>query len=298
MPEEITSVILGSPESFKAEHNEGEPRYIYVKPITRDPAVSNLMIATKSGAQAWHFWPLSFIPSGSLYSVALVAYPSLLTLTLSSTDRARKAGLIYAIVGWFGSAMGIGMGQHLGQVPVLFVLLASALVLGPRLVGLLRLRGREVATTVTVLVAAFSVHRAILASRPKQPVLTQVERGRQVYISEGCINCHSQYVRPNTSDVLIWGHVQTIDELRLERPPLIGNRRQGPDLSEVGSRRSPLWLKAHLYNPQDVSHASFMPSYAYLFKNQGNRGDDLVAYLGRLGEATVTGAYADLYGAS
>jgi hypothetical protein len=50
MPEEITSVILGSPESFKAEHNEGEPRYVYVKPITRDPAVSNLMIATKSGA--------------------------------------------------------------------------------------------------------------------------------------------------------------------------------------------------------------------------------------------------------
>src|SRR5258707_1978033 len=50
MPEEITSVVLGSPESFKAEHNEGEPTYVYVKPITRDPAVSNLMIATKSGA--------------------------------------------------------------------------------------------------------------------------------------------------------------------------------------------------------------------------------------------------------
>jgi hypothetical protein len=50
MTEEITSVILGSPESFKAEHNEGEPRYVYVKPITRDPAVSNLLIATKLGA--------------------------------------------------------------------------------------------------------------------------------------------------------------------------------------------------------------------------------------------------------
>jgi hypothetical protein len=49
MPEEITSVVLGSPESFKAEHNEGEPRYVYVKPITGDPALSNLMIATKSG---------------------------------------------------------------------------------------------------------------------------------------------------------------------------------------------------------------------------------------------------------
>jgi hypothetical protein len=49
MPEEITSVILGSPGSFKAEHNEGEPRYVYVKPITKDPVQSNLLIATKSG---------------------------------------------------------------------------------------------------------------------------------------------------------------------------------------------------------------------------------------------------------
>jgi hypothetical protein len=49
MPEEVTSVILGSPGSFKAEHNEGEPDYVYVKPITKDPAQSNLLIATKSG---------------------------------------------------------------------------------------------------------------------------------------------------------------------------------------------------------------------------------------------------------
>jgi hypothetical protein len=49
MPEEITSVILGSPGEFKAEHNEGEPEYVYVKPITREPAQSNLLIATKSG---------------------------------------------------------------------------------------------------------------------------------------------------------------------------------------------------------------------------------------------------------
>src|ERR1700736_5629486 len=49
MPEEITSVILGSPGEFKAEHNEGEPDYVYVKPITKQPAQSNLLIATKSG---------------------------------------------------------------------------------------------------------------------------------------------------------------------------------------------------------------------------------------------------------
>lgn len=49
MPEEVTSVILGSPDEFKAEHNEGEPDYVYVKPITKAPAQSNLLIATKSG---------------------------------------------------------------------------------------------------------------------------------------------------------------------------------------------------------------------------------------------------------
>ena len=242
-------------------------------------AVSCLLLLDPSRALlASLFYPIGV----SLYSVALVAYPSLLAPASSSADRARKAGLIYAVAGWLGSAMGIGMGQNLGQVPVPFVLLASALVLGPQLVEPLRRRWREVTTTAVVLVAAFCVHRAILASDPVTPALSQIERGRKVYISEGCINCHSQYVRPNTPDVLMWGPVQTMDELRLERPPLIGNRRQGPDLSEVGSRRSPLWLKAHFYDPRQLSHASFMPSYAYLFGGSENRGDDLVAYLSSL----------------
>jgi cytochrome c oxidase cbb3-type subunit 2 len=110
--------------------------------------------------------------------------------------------------------------------------------------------------------------------------LSQIERGRQVYISEGCIHCHSQYVRPNSPDIELWGPVETMEELRLQRPPLIGNRRQGPDLSQVGGRRSPLWLKAHFYDPPEVSGASIMPSYAFLFGD--HRGDDLVAYLASL----------------
>ena len=75
----------------------------------------------------------------------------------------------------------------------------------------------------------------------------------------------------------MWGPVESLQELRLERPPLIGNRRQGPDLAEVGGRRSALWLKAHFYNPPEVSGASIMPSFAFLFRDQ--RGDDLVSYL-------------------
>jgi cytochrome c oxidase cbb3-type subunit 2 len=107
--------------------------------------------------------------------------------------------------------------------------------------------------------------------------MSEVERGRQVYISEGCIHCHSQYVRPNSADVLIWGPVQRVEEMRRQHPPLIGNRRQGPDLAEVGGRRSALWLRAHFVDPAAVSHASIMPSYAFLFSD--HRGDDLLAYV-------------------
>jgi cbb3-type cytochrome c oxidase subunit II len=218
-----------------------------------------------------------FYPVGvSLYSVALVAYPAILSPASSLAERSRRAGWIYAIAGWFGSAMGIGMGQNLGRVPPAFVALAGVLVLGPTLLAILRKRSRELLATVSLLFIAFAIERTIEASRSTATPASGIERGRLVYTSEGCINCHSQYVRPNTADVLMWGPVKTIPELRTH-PVVIGNRRQGPDLAEVGSRRSPLWLKAHFYNPSQVSQGSFMPSYAYLF--QDSRGDDLIAYL-------------------
>ena len=186
------------------------------------------------------------------------------------------AGWIYAVAGWAGSAMGIGMGQNLGHVPPVFVAAAGAVILLPQLYTILRQRIRELALVVFVVLAALFFDRFLHAINA-MPQLTQVERGRQVYISEGCIHCHSQYVRPNSPDVLMWGPVESIQELRSENPPLIGNRRQGPDLSEVGVRRSALWLKAHFYNPAEVSGSSIMPSYGFLFRDE--RGDDLVAYL-------------------
>ncbi len=224
-----------------------------------------------------------FYPVGvSLYSVALVAYPSLLAPAASVEQRGRMAGWIYAIAGWTGSAMGIGMGQNLGHVPPLFVAAAGAAVLLPQLNKVFRPRARELGLIAFVMLAAFFANRFLLAV-DRSPQLTQVERGRQVYISEGCIHCHSQYVRPNSPDVLMWGPVQSIQELRDEHPPLIGNRRQGPDLTNVGSRRSALWLKAHFYNPARVSGSSIMPSYGFLFRDE--RGDDLVAYLESLQKA-------------
>ena len=218
-----------------------------------------------------------FYPIGvSLYSVALVAYPSLLAPAAADAERGRIAGWIYAIAGWTGSAMGIGMGENLGHVPPVFVAAAGAAILLPHLFPYLRRRDRELWLTAFVALSAFSFDQ-LLNAVDTEPQLTQVERGRQVDISEGCIHCHSQYVRPNSPDELMWGPVESITDLREENPPLIGNRRQGPDLSEVGSRRSALWLKAHFFNPAQVSGSSIMPSYGFLFRDE--RGDDLVAYL-------------------
>lgn len=223
-----------------------------------------------------------FYPVGvSFYSVALVAYPSLIASSASPHQRARRAALIYAVAGWFGSAMGIGMGQHLRYVPIPFVGLAASLILGTGSFFFLRRHKLEIASVSVVLVVALGIRMAVAVASPRQAPPSAQARGRQVYLAEGCISCHSQYVRPGTEDGVLWGPAETLSEIRAQRPPLIGNRRQGPDLSQVGGRRSPLWLKAHFYNPRAVSHASFMPSYQYLFK-ASTRGDDLVQYIGTL----------------
>ncbi|MGF7181503.1 hypothetical protein [Tunturiibacter psychrotolerans] len=88
MPEEITSVILGSPGSFKAEHNEGEPEYVYIKPITKQPAQSNLLIATKSGQHV----TLELISDGVASSATqpvdfLIEYRASRSFLISSDER-------------------------------------------------------------------------------------------------------------------------------------------------------------------------------------------------------------------
>jgi cbb3-type cytochrome c oxidase subunit II len=222
----------------------------------------------------------SFYPIGvSLYSVALVAYPSFLSSTGSTAARGKQAGWIYAVAGWVGSALGIGMGQNLGRVPLAFVAVAGVVVLAPACVLLVKARPREITVVLAALATTFLLYRAFPAYDETAP-FTSAQRGRQIYISEGCISCHSQYVRPDGPDVLMWGPVENLQLIRAEKPPLIGNRRQGPDLSEVGLRRSPLWLKAHLVSPSEVSYRSPMPSFAFLFRDR--RGDDLVAYLASL----------------
>lgn len=223
-----------------------------------------------------------FYPAGvSFYSVALVAYPSLLSGAHTAQQRAQQAGWLYAVAGWIGSALGIGMGQNLGYVPPAFVAVAGVVVLAPMLLRIVHCYLREAVAIGAVALIALICSR-LLPADPSSIAQSAVERGRQVYISEGCISCHSQYVRPGTAAELMWGPTQSMEQIHAQQPPLVGNRRQGPDLAQVGSRRSPLWLKAHLIDPAALGFHSPMPSYAFLFRD--TRGADLVAYLASLRE--------------
>ena len=115
---------------------------------------------------------------------------------------------------------------------------------------------------------------------------TLIRRGREVYIAEGCIHCHSQYVRPGTADEERWGPAPPLAEITRQRPPLFGNRRQGPDLQNVGARRTAEWQRLHLQSPRRVTPGSRMPSYAYLFgPGPASDGEALLAYLASLGTA-------------
>lgn len=208
-----------------------------------------------------------YVAGVSLYSVALVYVPAALA-------RAGSAALVFGVAGWVGSALGIGMAQDLAQVPVWFAGAALAAVVTA-------LGTRRAAAAGVALLALAAAPRGAAADDP-------VARGREVYIREGCIHCHSQYVRPHVAlDVERWGPATQLDELLAQRPPLPGNRRQGPDLANVGNRRSPEWNRLHLREPRAVSPGSRMPSYAHLFAGVDSDGDALVAYLASLGADTI-----------
>jgi len=212
----------------------------------------------------------------SLYSTALVAWPGWFSGVVSERSIAWRAAWLYAIAGWFGSANGIGMAQSLLKVPQTFVVISGLAVAGVMMFSHRRY-WRFFIPVVGVFAAGILIPKA-----PAQIEVTSFERGKQVYLSEGCIHCHSQYVRPGTQDEEYWGPVSDVESTRSSQPVLIGNRRQGPDLTHVGARRSAAWLKLHFISPQAFSPASTMPSYAYLFESK--KGDDLVNYLKQSGE--------------
>lgn len=205
----------------------------------------------------------------SLYSVALVYFPA-------ASGRAGVAAVVFGVAGWIGSALGIGMAQDLHAVPAWFAGLALVAVIAA-------LIGRKAAPAFAIAVLAGGLVNEAAAADGF------TERGREVYIHEGCQHCHSQFVRPGVAaDVERWGPATALGRLLEGAPPLPGNRRQGPDLANVGNRRSAEWNRLHLRAPREVSPGSRMPSYAHLFDGSDESdGEALIAYLASLGADTL-----------
>ncbi|MBI2277409.1 MAG: cytochrome-c oxidase, cbb3-type subunit II [Dechloromonas sp.] len=88
--------------------------------------------------------------------------------------------------------------------------------------------------------------------------------GREVYLREGCYNCHSQMIRPFRAETERYGHYSVAGEFVYDHPFQWGSKRTGPDLQRVGGRYSDEWQRAHLINPRDVVPESNMPAFAFL----------------------------------
>ncbi|MBK9494901.1 MAG: Cytochrome C oxidase, mono-heme subunit/FixO [Alphaproteobacteria bacterium ADurb.BinA280] len=88
--------------------------------------------------------------------------------------------------------------------------------------------------------------------------------GRDIYIREGCYNCHSQMIRTLRFETERYGHYSLAGESVYDRPFQWGSKRTGPDIARVGGRYSDDWHRAHLINPRDVVPESNMPAYSWL----------------------------------
>ena len=91
--------------------------------------------------------------------------------------------------------------------------------------------------------------------------------GRDLYIREGCVGCHSQMVRPFRAETERYGHYSVAGESVYDHPFLWGSKRTGPDLARVGGRYSDEWHRVHLTNPRDVVPESNMPAFPWLAKS-------------------------------
>jgi len=116
--------------------------------------------------------------------------------------------------------------------------------------------------------------------------------GREVYLREGCYNCHSQMIRPFRAETERYGHYSVAGEFVYDHPFQWGSKRTGPDLHRVGGRYSDEWQRAHLTNPRDVVPESNMPAYPFLAntKAKNSVAADIEAKMG------VMRGYANLRG--
>ncbi len=120
--------------------------------------------------------------------------------------------------------------------------------------------------------------------------------GRDIYIREGCNNCHSQMIRPFRAETERYGNYSVAGEFVYDHPFLWGSKRTGPDLQRVGGRYSDDWHRLHLNNPRDVVPESNMPAYPWLAKSPAD-AEDIEAKMRALRRIGVPYTDADIAGA-
>jgi cytochrome c oxidase cbb3-type subunit 2 len=118
------------------------------------------------------------------------------------------------------------------------------------------------------IVPLFFQHSTTVPTEGVQPYEPLNLIGRDVYIREGCVGCHSQQIRMLSSEVLRYGPYSLAGESAYDYPFLWGSKRTGPDLARVGQRYSDDWHRVHLRNPRDVVKESNMPAYPWLQRNR------------------------------
>jgi cytochrome c oxidase cbb3-type subunit 2 len=137
--------------------------------------------------------------------------------------------------------------------PVVFAVLSAVVIL--------------IGTVVTVFVPLFMPSTQPVSSYVKPYTAVELE-GRDLYIREGCNNCHTQTVRPLRTEVLRYGEYSKAEEFAYDRPFLWGSRRTGPDLNRVGGKYPDSWHYKHMQSPQGMFELSNMPPYGWLAANR------------------------------
>jgi cytochrome c oxidase cbb3-type subunit 2 len=115
-----------------------------------------------------------------------------------------------------------------------------------------------------------SVTEPVAGLKPYTPLQLT---GRDVYVREGCYNCHSQMIRPFRAEVERYGPYSVAGEFVYDRPFQWGSKRTGPDLHRVGGRYTDDWHRLHLTDPRSLVPESNMPAYPWLAKTAANAGD-------------------------
>ncbi|WP_353100673.1 cytochrome-c oxidase, cbb3-type subunit I [Myroides odoratus] len=130
-------------------------------------------------------------------------------------------------------------------------------------------------TTIAILIGGVVQIIPTIFVKSNIPTISSVKpytplelEGRDLYIREGCVGCHSQMIRPFRSEVERYGEYSKSGEYVYDHPFLWGSKRTGPDVMRVGQKYSDIWHFNHMYNPQSTSPGSIMPGYKWLFDNK------------------------------